>query len=704
MFHYDKDADGIVTISMDMEGSFNSMNKSFTPLYRESIDRLTQESDLTGVVITSSKDTFFVGGDLRWLVSVTPDQEDELVAFTAGIKAEMRRLETLGVPVVAAINGAAAGGGLEVALACHHRIALNAPKVRIGLPEVTLGLLPGAGGTVRVSWMLGFEQALKVAQEGKLHAAKAAQKLGLIDDTVETEEALLPAAKAWITQASGNADAHTQPWDNADYTIPGGASNSPEMEPVVAKAKETLLKRSRGLLPAPEMIIDIAAQATGGLSFDDAQTLETASFAKLTPTPVAKNMISTNFFAMNKIRSGAARPKGIEKTATRKVGVLGAGIMGQGITYCSAVAGIEVVLKDVTVEGAERAKAYSANILQKRVDRGQMSEETRLEVLDRIKTTDQTSDLAGCDMIIEAVFERLDVKKQVLAEHEDLVIENGIWGSNTSSLPITRLAETSKAPEKFIGLHFFSPVDKMQLLEIVVGKETSEETLARALDFAQQIGKVPVVVNDGTGFYTSRVINTMMDEGAQMVAEGVAPARIEKLSQDLGYPMGPLTLFDEVQLSLCVDMFETQVSMGLRDAASDPTPEARELLRSMVKIHNRKSRVGGGGFYSYADGNKTFWEGLAEWRNDSVQISDQDIKDRVLFRAVIETLRCLEEGILRSGPDGDVASILGIGAPAWTGGYVQFVKTYGVERFQSRCNELAQAYGARFDAPPMPAS
>ena len=698
-FHYEKDATGIVTVTMDMDGPVNAMNAQFDLLYQEMTDKLCAETGLKGVILTSAKDTFFAGGDLKWLISVAPGQEDEIFASVSRTKANMRRLEQLGVPVVAAINGAAAGGGFEICLASHYRIAVDAPKVKIGLPEVTLGLLPGGGGVVRMTYLLGIEGAMPFVLEGRMLGAQAALKAGLVHEIVPDQSALLARAHAWLQEAGQAPDACVQPWDRRGYKIPGGASNTAAAAPKLAAASAMLWKKTRGLLPAPARILDVMTNTCAPVDFESAQRYETRAFASLVPLAVTKNMIQAFFFDLNKVQGGAARPKDQPKTTVQKLGILGAGMMGQGIAYSAAMAGIEVVLKDTTAQAANAGRAYSAKLLQARVDKGRMDAQAAQAVLARITATADSTALKGCDLIIEAVFEREEVKAAVMAEHQALLAEGGIWGTNTSTLPVTRLAQGAARPENFIGLHFFSPVDKMPLLEIVMGEKTSQASLARAFDFARQIGKTPIVVNDSTGFYTSRTIGTKMDEAVQMLAEGLDPVVIENMARAVGFPTGMLALYDEVKLSLALDIFDTQVAMGLRDPAQDPTPQARALLREMVQTHGRKGRAQGGGFYSYESGTKTLWHGLQVWRKEGAEIPLQDIKDRILFRAVLETLRCLDEGVLRGTQDANIGAIMGIGAPAWTGGYAQFVHTYGHDAFRQRCKELAEKYGARFLPP-----
>ena len=697
-FNYQKDADNIVTITMDMHGPVNAMNEQFTPLLAEAVDKLEAESELRGVVITSAKKTFFAGGDLNWLLSVEPGSEAELFESTQNIKRHLRRLEILPVPVVAAINGAALGGGFEICLCCNTRIAWNDRSVKLGLPEVTLGLLPGGGGVVRMTKLLGMQAAMPFLLEGKQLAPDKAQAAGIIDDTVESLEQLLPTAKHWIMQHSGEAEIAVQPWDRKTYKIPGGNANASHNAPKMAIASAMLFKKTRGLLPAPAMIIDLIAESSR-LDIDTALRVESRKFAELVPQATTKNMITAFFFDLNKINGGVARPKDIPVSKVQKLGVVGAGMMGSGITFVAAKAGIDVVIKDVNMEAAERGKSYSAQVMDKRIAKSISSTAERDALLARIKATDSIDDLQGCDLIIEAVFERIDLKDAVLRETESQLASNGIWASNTSTLPISRLAEGSAQPEKFIGLHFFSPVDRMPLLEIVVGNKTDDETLARALDFAKQIRLTPMVVNDSTGFYTSRTIATKLDEAIEMVAEGVSAARVENLGRATGMPAGMLTVQDEVSLSLSLDIFDTQIKMGLRSKENDDCPNARALVRTMVEELNRPGRKGGGGFYEYNGRDKQLWSGLQRWYKPEVDVPDQDIKDRLLFRAVIETLKCLEENVLRSVPEGNIGSILGIGAPIWTGGYIQFVNTYGIQRFVDRCEGLSAKYGDRFTAP-----
>lgn len=699
VFKYEKDTDGIVTVTMDMSGPVNAMNAEYRTAMGATVDRLECEEGLTGVVLASAKKVFFAGGDLNDLLAVTADRAQEFMTEVTLVKSHLRRLEQLPVPVVAAINGAALGGGYEICLACNHRVAWNDRSVQIGLPEVGLGLLPGGGGIVRLVNLIGLERALPYLLEGKKIAPAKALDEGMVDELVGSAEELVPRAKAWIMDNKDNEAAAVQPWDTKGYRIPGGDARSPKLAQTIMAAPAMLLQQTRGLLPAPERILSCAVEAAR-LKFDTALVVESRGLVHLATTPQAKNMISTFFFGMNKVNGGASRPEGYERYTTRKVGVLGAGMMGQGIAYVSAMAGIDVVLKDVSEDAARKGKAYSAALLDKRVDRGRMSPQQREEILERITPTADNADLQGCDLIIEAVFENIDLKQQITREIEPCLAQGGVWGSNTSTLPITQLAEASGKPANFIGIHFFSPVDKMPLVEIIMGEKTSDETLARAFDYARQIKKTPIVVNDSLGFFTSRTFGTYLDEGVQLLNEGVHPVLIDNMGKAVGMPVGPLAVYDEVSMELSRKAQETWKTMGVQDKWGDGSV-AREVVSTMIDGHGRGGRHHGGGFYEYAeDGSKSIWPPLLDlFYKPEVCISEQDIKDRLLFRQVIESMKCLETNVLRSVEDGNIGSIMGIGAPVWTGGFLQFVETYGHQRFVDRCNELAQHYGERFKPP-----
>ena len=700
VFKYEKDGDGIVTVTMDMTGPVNAMNDEYKVAMAETVARLENEEALAGVVFASAKKTFFAGGDLNWLVKVEPGTEAEFFEGVEETKSVLRRIEKLPVPVVAAINGAAMGGGFEICLCCNHRILWNDKSAQVGLPEVTLGLLPGGGGVVRMVNLLGLEKAMPFLLEGKRVGGQAALAAGLVHELVDDVAQLVPAAKAWILASKDDENAAVQPWDRKGHSIPGGGSNSPKIASMIPGAVAMLRQKTRGNLPAPEFILNIMVEA-GRLDVDSALRVEGRHFARLATTPQAKNMITTFFFGMNKVNGGGSRPKGIEPKKVRKVGVIGAGMMGQGISYSSAMAGIEVVLKDVSLDGAQKGKAYSEKLLAKRVAQGRMDEAKKEAVLALITPTDKLDDLQGCDLIIEAVFENMDLKHAVTKETEGFLAEGGVWGSNTSTLPITQLATASAKPENFIGIHFFSPVDKMPLVEIICGEKTSDDTLALAFDYTRQIKKTPIVVNDSLGFYTSRTIGTQLGEAGEMLADGIHPARIENASKSIGMPAGAFTLQDEIGYELSVTMRKTHIEMGLIKESDNKNPGAAALAQWLVEV-GRVGRKAGKGIFDWNESGKSFSEEvIARYVREDVDIPQQDIEDRLLFRPVIESIKCLEEGVLRNVEDGNIGSILGIGAPAWTGGYLQFVNTYGLQRFVDRCNELAAAYGDRFAPPQM---
>ncbi|MBO6849278.1 MAG: enoyl-CoA hydratase/isomerase family protein [Marinobacter sp.] len=698
--HYDLGSDQILTLTIDMPGqSANTMNADFRAGLTDTVARVKQDLDnIKGIVITSAKKTFFAGGDLKELHKVTRDDAQAFEDMVNGLKAEMRALETCGKPVVAAINGTALGGGLEIALACHHRVVLDNDSIQLGLPEVTLGLLPGGGGTQRLPRMIGLEAAFPFLMEGKKVNPKAALKAGIVSELATSADDMMQKARAFI---DANPKCQ-QPWDQKGFKLPGGAPHHPTMAQKLAIAPAMLKQKTKGCYPAPERILSAAVEGAQ-VDFDNGSLIETRYFAELVIGQVAKNMTGTFWFQLNAINAGGSRPEGVAKETFKKVGVLGAGMMGAGIAYSTATRGIDVVLKDVSVENAEKGKGYSEKLLAKKVSRGRMTEEQKAEVLGRIKATASADDLEGCDMVIEAVFEDSSLKAKVTQEAEPKLVSNGIFASNTSTIPITQLAEASAKPDNFIGLHFFSPVDKMQLVEIIVGAKTSEDTLARAFDYVQQIGKIPIVVNDSRGFFTSRVFGTFVNEGISMLAEGIHPSSIENAGVLAGMPVGPLAISDEVSLTL-MQHIRAQSKKDTEAAGGTWQPHPAEaVIDQMVDQHNRKGKAAGAGFYEYpANGKKHLWPELDNLFVDAAKARDvalQDLKDRILFIQAIETVRCLEEGVLKTVEDANIGSIFGIGYAPWTGGAIQFINQYGVRAFAERAKALADTYGERF-APP----
>ncbi|MCA1226962.1 3-hydroxyacyl-CoA dehydrogenase NAD-binding domain-containing protein [Saccharopolyspora sp. 6M] len=700
-----EDADGIVVLTLDdPQQQANTMNDRYLRSMEETVQRLQAEREkITGVVITSAKSTFFAGGDLRDLVKVRPANIEEFAEVSATSKRQLRALETLGVPVVAALNGTALGGGLEIALACHHRIALDGPKTRFGLPEVTLGLLPGAGGVVRTVRMLGIADALlKVLTQGQRLRPEKAKEIGLVDEVVTDADALLDRAKQWIKDNPGAV----QPWDEKGHKIPGGTPSNPKFAANLPAFPANLRKQLKGApMPAPKNILAAAVEGAQ-VDFDTALEIEGRYFVDLASGQTSKNMSKAFFFDLQHINSGGSRPDGFERWTANKVAVLGGGMMGAGIAHVCAKAGMQVVLKDVSAAAAEKGRAYSEKILDKAVAKGRTTEAERDEVLARITPTDQNDQLTGCDLVIEAVFEDTALKHRVYGEVEDVIDGDALIASNTSTLPITSLAEGVRRREDFIGLHFFSPVDKMPLVEIIRGEQTSDRALARAFDVVQQIKKTPIVVNDSRGFFTSRVIGTFLNEGVSMLGEGLHPATIEQAANQAGFPAPVLQLFDELTLTL-PRKIRAETKRALEAAGGTWTPHpADEILDRMVEEFERPGRSGGAGFYEYTDGVRAgLWPGLVDELGagsiDPSEVVLEDLVERLLFIQAVETVRCLDEDVLRSVPDANIGSIFGIGFPAWTGGVVQYMNGYpgGLPGFVERARALAERYGERFTPP-----
>ena len=688
-------ADGIATITFDEPNSpVNTMCLDWQKdLGIVTAQVLTDKAAIRGIVLASNKSTFFAGADLKGLMRSKATDGPKVFAEIEAMKKNFRTLETLGVPVVSCINGAALGGGWEVALVGHYRIAVNDKKIQLGLPEITLGLIPGASGITKMTRLLGLMGAQPYILEAKLFNPTHAMELGLVHELVADASQLRERALAFI--AANPTSQH--PWDDKAYKIPGGAPSNPKIAGGLVVAPAVMKKTSRGLYPAPEAAL--CAMVEGAqVDFDTALRIESRYLARLAVDPVAKNMVNTFFFNMNAIKSGQSRPKDVPRFKPTKVGVLGAGMMGAGIAYAQASKGIATVLKDVSQEKADLGKAYSTKITQPRVDKGRMSPHDQVALLSRITATDKAVDLQGCELIIEAVFEQRDLKAKVTQEAEPMLATGGFFASNTSTLPISGLAKASANASKFIGIHFFSPVDKMKLVEIIRGTQTDDETVARAYDYVQALGKIPIVVNDSRGFYTSRTFGTFVLEGISMLEEGIPAAVVENAGVQCGMPVGPLTVLDQTSLSLSVHvMDQTQADYAAEGKTWEPAP-GQMLVQRMVKELNRPGRAAGAGFYDYADGKKVqLWPGLkAEFEKPGMAWDMATLKDRILYRQSVETARCLAEGVLSSVHDGNIGSIFGIGFPAWTGGALQFIYGMGVDAFAKRCAELEQNYGPRF--------
>ncbi|MFE4593600.1 3-hydroxyacyl-CoA dehydrogenase NAD-binding domain-containing protein [Streptomyces laurentii] len=700
---WEQDETGVVTLVLDdPDQSANTMNQAFRASIKAVADRAVAEKDsIRGIIYTSAKKTFFAGGDLKDMIKAGPEDARPIFEAALEMKDALRRIETLGKPVVAAINGAALGGGYEIALASHHRVALDAPGSKIGLPEVTLGLLPGGGGVARTVRLMGITDALlKVLLQGTQYTPRRALANGLVHELADTPEDLLAKARAFI-------DAHPesqQPWDVPGYRIPGGTPSNPKFAANLPAFPANLRKQLNGApYPAPRNIMAAAVEGSQ-VDFATALTIESRYFTELVTGQTAKNMIQAFFFDLQAVNSGANRPQGIEKRPVRKVAVLGAGMMGAGIAYSCARAGIDVVLKDVSTEAAAKGKAYSEKLCAKAVGRGRTTQEKADALLARITPTGDVADLAGCDAVIEAVFEDTALKHKVFQEIQHVVEPDALLCSNTSTLPITTLAEGVERQTDFIGLHFFSPVDKMPLVEIIKGERTGDEALARAFDLVRQINKTPIVVNDSRGFFTSRVIGQFINEGVAMVGEGIEPASVEQAAAQAGYPAKVLSLMDELTLTL-PRKIRNESKKAVEEAGGTWTAHPGEaVIDRMVDEFGRPGRSGGAGFYAYGeDGARgKLWPGLREhFAKPDAEIPFTDMQERMLFAEALDTVRLVEEGVLTSVADANIGSILGIGFPAWTGGVLQYVNGYegGVAGFVARARELAATYGERFTPP-----
>jgi 3-hydroxyacyl-CoA dehydrogenase/enoyl-CoA hydratase/3-hydroxybutyryl-CoA epimerase len=689
---FTRDADNIVTLTLDMPGrSMNVLNDELTKPFSEAIAKIEADPSVKGVIITSGKDSFLAGADLEKIYAIT----DPALAFGVAetFKSFLRKLELCGRPVVAALNGTALGGGLELALGCHYRIAINDPKIKFGQPEVKLGLLPGGGATQRLPRLMGMQASLPILLEGKELRPDAAKNAGIVNELVANRDELMTKAKLWCLANPKPI----QPWDDKKFKFPGGDSRHPAMVQMLAIAPSMANAKAMGNFPAVDNILSCVYEG-GIVDFDTGCKIESRYFANCVVSQQAKNMIGTLFFQLNAINKGKSRPEGFERSKVKKLGVLGAGMMGAGIAYVSAKVGIEVVLLDTSIDNANKGKQYSADLVDKDVKKGRMMPADKGIFLERIKATTDFNDLAGCDLVIEAVFEDRAIKADVTKKAEAVIGDKAVFASNTSTLPITGLAEASVRPKSFIGLHFFSPVDKMPLVEIIKGKKTSPETLAKGFDYVQQIKKTPIVVNDSRGFYTSRVFGTYVQEGGALLLDGQHPRSIEMAGLQAGMPVGPLAVHDEVSLSLSLHILEqTRKDLGAKFVEHP----ANGITEKMVRELNRPGKKAGKGFYDYpqtpgAGGQKHLWPELTKHFPLKDQLPQRELIDRLMFIMANESAKCFQEGVVESVADTNIGSIFGWGFAPFQGGTLQFINAYGVDKFVKRSKELAKKYGDRF--------
>ncbi len=692
LFEFSLDENGIGTLTIDQKNNpTNLFSTEFINAYLEAAHQAITDDQVKGVVVTSGRSMFMPGADLRELETMGTDPEKQFKGLMA-MHQQFRAIETGGKPFVAAINGTAMGGGLELCLTCHHRIVLNDIKIKLGFPEVKVGLLPGGGGCAKAPYLMGIQTGLTYLLQGTEARPPQALKDGLVDALADSPEELMAAAKQWILENPNPV----QPWDNKRHRIPGGGLMTPQGAQTMVGAIGNVRKMTHGNYPAAQYILSIVHDGLQ-VSFDRALEIEARYFTKALGSKEAKNMIRTGFMGMQAAKKGKARPKNQPKYEVKKLGILGAGMMGAGIAYVSAKAGMNVVLKDVTVEGAEKGKAYSKMLLEKAIAKKRSTPEKAEALLSNIHPTDDPQSMKGCDLVIEAVFEDPALKDKVTKETEAVLAADKIYASNTSTIPITLLARSSGRPENFIGIHFFSPVDKMPLVEIIVGEKTGDKAIAAAVDYTVAIGKIPIVVNDSRGFFTSRCFGTYVSEGMFLLEEGVPAAMIENIAKQKGMPVGPLAVHDEVTLTLSVHVYE-----------SDPTPNKQpqqirfyKLLKNLVDAHGRKGKKYGAGFYDYPQGGKKkLWPGLADLFPANVDALDKEtISRRIMHRQALESFRCLEEGVLRSTTDGDIGSVLGWGFPIYTGGALSYIDFVGMKQFVADCDDFREKYGERWAVP-----
>lgn len=689
---YSIDKDGIAIVTWDVADSpVNIMNEVTMAEFFSTINQAIEDDAVKGIVIASAKKDFIAGGDLKWFLNYDKSKE-ECFEMLMQTNTHLRKIETCGKPVVAAINGLALGGGCEVALACHHRIMSNHPKSQIGLVECSVGLFPGAGGTQRFLRMLGSQKTIQYITQSKKLTAEQALKDGLVDAVCSPEYDIIALAKNWIL-TNGTCE---QPWDNKGFKVPGtplGVGQVSGVSEFFSVANAMAYKTTHGNLPHIKNVLS-AIYYGAACHINKALEVEARYFVDTLFSKETKNIIRASFLYINDAAKGKSKPKGYDTVIFKKIGIIGAGMMGAGIAYVNAKAGLEVVLKDVSLEKAENGKDYVKAQEQKKLENGLTTRDKIEALLQKIQPSDSDSDLATCDLVIEAVFENEKLKNSVTKEIEKVIQEDVIYASNTSTIPISKLAEASSKPDKFIGLHFFSPVEKMPLVEVIVGRETSDKTLAAVIDYVIAIRKVPIIVNDGRGFFTSRVFGKYINEGIAMLTEGVPPAVIENVAKKIGMPVGPLAVSDEVNLKLMLDIMSEDPNLTAHEI------QLKNTLATIIEVHGRTGKKEGKGFYDYPKNEKkSIWKEWTKIYPPQTDFDEEEVGRRLLFAMVIDSYKCLESGVIREPKDADVGSILGLGFPIHTGGVMAYIDYVGAEEFAAYGEKLALKYGERFRLP-----
>ncbi len=697
MIKYTKDTNNIVTLTLDMgERNVNIINHEKAKAFEVVMDHLKAQKakhQLKGIIVTSAKKNFLEGGDLDYLYQVNDPQK--IYELTQNLKKLYRDLEQPGVPIVAAINGTALGSGFELALACHHRIVLDQQKIRLGHPEVKLGMMPNLGGTIRLMWLLGIEKAFQILTSGQSYPPRGALELGMVDALAKDEKDMMAQAKKWLVENQGQP----RPWDDPKRgKIVGGTARESKVARQIQECSAKLIRETNNNYPAPLAILSTLVEGSL-VDFDTASRIESRYFASLVCNPISKNMTKAFWYDYNKIKLGLSRPRGFGRFRPRRVGIVGAGKMGSGIAFACLLRGIEVVLKDISKSVAARGREFVENRLEEVVLEGKILPEEKIALLEKMTTTDQSAEFETCDLVIEAVFENKNLKAKVLREAEIHMDEYAFYASNTLSIPITKLAASAARPANFIGLHFFAPADRVHLVEIVKGEATSDETVARAFDFVRAIRKTPIIVKDNWGFYAARVQNTYILEGITMLSEGYSPALIENLGKQAGMSKGVLALADEVSLEIVVKYEEQAAELyGSKYVQHPAVSVCRKMIDELERLGSRK----GGGFYEYSEGKSSLWLALTEhFPNTKTSYDRKKLIERLLFAQVIEAVWCLQEKVIGTIAEANLGSVLGWGFPAFKGGALQYIDDYGLQKFVDRCKVFEERYGQRFSVPPL---